>query len=104
MSREIPIFFSTDDNYVPYLDVAIASLVANASKDHNYRIIVLTTGISSENAFKLKQNECDCFVIDIIDISDKLENIRSLFKNIYHFSVVTYYRLFIASLFLSMIR
>ena len=31
--NEIPIFFSTDSNYLPYLEVAIRSLKANASKD-----------------------------------------------------------------------
>ena len=41
MNREIPIFFSTDDNYIPYLDVAIHSLIENASKNFWYRIIVL---------------------------------------------------------------
>ena len=30
MRTEIPIFFSTDDHYMPYLDVAVASLIANA--------------------------------------------------------------------------
>lgn len=99
MSREIPIFFSTDDNYIPYLDVAIASLIANASKDYNYRIIVLNTGIRPENVSKIKLNERDGFVIDFIDISRSLENIKSHFRNVYHFSIVTYYRLFIASLF-----
>ena len=49
MSREIPIFFSTDDNYIPYLDVAIHSLIANASKDYDYRIIVLNTGLNPDN-------------------------------------------------------
>ena len=29
MRREIPVFFSTDDNYIPYLDVTIASLIEN---------------------------------------------------------------------------
>ncbi len=99
MSREIPIFFSTDDNYIPYLDVAIASLIANASKDYNYRIIVLNTGLCAENIAKVKLNEHPGFVIDFIDISKHLENIKSHFKNVYHFSIVTYYRLFIASLF-----
>ena len=31
---EIPVFFSTDDHYIPCLDVAIASLIDNASKDY----------------------------------------------------------------------
>ena len=39
MKKEIPVFFSTDDNYIPYLDVAISSLIANASEDFRYRII-----------------------------------------------------------------
>jgi lipopolysaccharide biosynthesis glycosyltransferase len=99
MHNEIPIFFSTDDNYIPYLDVAVSSLIANASKDYNYRIIVLNTGLNSKNVDKVKLNERDGFSIDFIDISKHLENIKSHFKNVYHFSIVTYYRLFIASLF-----
>lgn len=99
MNSEIPIFFSTDDNYIPYLDVAIASLIANASKEYNYRIIVLNTGLKSENIAKVKTNERNGFVIDFIDISKKVKNIKSQLKNVYHFSIVTYYRLFIASLF-----
>jgi hypothetical protein len=27
---EIPVFFSTDDNYIPFLDVALSSLIENA--------------------------------------------------------------------------
>ncbi len=99
MNREIPIFFSTDDNYVPYLDVAIRSLIANASKTECYRIIVLNTGLDPENIAKVKQNERDGFVIDFMDISKNVESIKAYFKNVYHFSIVTYYRLFIASLF-----
>ncbi|MBQ4116043.1 MAG: glycosyltransferase family 8 protein [Clostridia bacterium] len=99
MNKEIPIFFSTDDNYIPYLDVAIASLIDNASKKYSYRIIVLNTGLQPENIAKVKLNERDGFAIDFFDISKHLKNIKSHFKNVYHFSIVTYYRLFIASLF-----
>lgn len=97
--KEIPIFFSTDDNYIPYLDVAISSLIANASKAYRYRIVVLNTGLLQENVNKVKQKECDGVRIDFVDISKEVENIKSHLKNIYHFSIVTYYRLFIASLF-----
>ena len=41
IEKEIPIFFTTDDNYIPYLDVAIRSLVANASNNNKYRIITV---------------------------------------------------------------
>ena len=39
--REIPIFFATDDNYIPFLDIAVSSLLDNASKDFKYTILVL---------------------------------------------------------------
>ena len=97
--KEIPIFFSTDDNYVPYLDVAISSLISNASREYKYRIVVLNTGLNPENVAKVKRNEQPGFTIDFVDISRDVENIKSRFKNVYHFSVVMYYRLFIASLF-----
>lgn len=99
MTKEIPIFFSTDDNYIPYLDVALSSLIANASKEYNYRIVVLNTGLKPENIAKVKMRECQGFIIEFVDISRHLENIKSKFKDVYHFSIVTYYRLFIASLF-----
>lgn len=99
MFKEIPIFFSTDDNYVSYLDVAISSLISNASRDYTYRIIVLNTGLRPENVDLVKKNEQEGFTIEFIDVSRQIEGISSHFRNVYHFSVVTYYRLFIASLF-----
>ena len=99
MSKEIPIFFSTDDVYLPFLDIAISSLIANASKEYEYRIVVLNTGLNEDNVRKVMQNERAGFKIDFVDISKQLESIKKRFKNVYHFSVVTYYRLFIASLF-----
>ena len=99
MNKEIPIFFSADDNYMPFLDVAISSLITNAGRAYEYRIIVLNTGLSEDNIRKVKQNEKEGFKIDFIDISEEVEKIKSRLKNVYHFSVVSYYRLFIASLF-----
>ena len=97
--EEIPIFFTTDDQYVPFLDVAISSLIHNASRAYTYRIIILNTGIKQENIDLVKRNEREGFAIDFVDISEQVKDIQSRFKNVYHFSVVTYYRLFIASMF-----
>ena len=35
---EIPVFFTTDDGYVPFLDVAVSSLIHNASTEYTYRM------------------------------------------------------------------
>lgn len=99
MEKEIPIFFSCDDSYIPYLDVAIKSLIENASQAFEYKIVVLNTGLKEQNVNFVKANEKENFKIDFVDISREVENIKSYLKNVYHFSVVTYYRLFIASLF-----
>ena len=99
VQNEIPIFFSTDDNYIPYLDVAISSLIENAAKEHAYRIIILNTGLREENVNKIMRNQRDGFVIEFADISNEVMGIKDKLKNVYHFSIVTYYRLFIASIF-----
>lgn len=48
LKREIPIFFTADNGYVPYLAVAIKSLTENASPDYKYSIIVLHEKISKK--------------------------------------------------------
>ncbi|MBQ2255745.1 MAG: glycosyltransferase family 8 protein [Clostridia bacterium] len=99
MRKEIPIFFSTDDNYLPFLDVAIRSLIQNASPAFDYKIMILHTGLQNDGMQTVMQNAKAGFCIEFMDISEQLESIKSRFKNVYHFSIVTYYRLFIASLF-----
>ena len=99
MKKQIPIFFSTDDNYIPFLDVAISSLIANASKEYLYKIIVLHTGLREENIYRVMQNQTECVDIQFVDITKDIERISDRFKNVYHFSVAAYYRIFIATLF-----
>lgn len=97
--KSIPIFFATDDNYVPFLDVAIRSLIENASKDYFYDIHILNTGLLFRNRQTLKQNECENVSISFDDISRHISEIEKKFKNVYHYGLAAYYRLFIESLF-----
>ena len=96
---EIPIFFSTDNNYVPFLDVAIRSLIENASKNYKYHIVVLNTGLDEEKTSKIKELEDDNFTIDFADISYAVKDIEYKLPNEQHFGLATWYRLFIQSLF-----
>ena len=80
--NEIPIFFSTDDNYIPFLDIAIASLIENASKKYKYRIIVLNTGLEQENVDKIMRNERDGFSIEFVNISAEVEKIKKRLSKI----------------------
>ena len=81
----IPIFFSTDDNYVPFLDVAVRSLKQNASKEYSYKIVVLNTGLKSENIEKVKLLEDADFMIEFANISYAVEDLKNLLPNQYHF-------------------
>lgn len=95
----IPIFFSTDNNYLPFLDVAIRSLIANASKDYKYQIVVLNTGLDKDKTDKIKKLENDNFKIEFADISYAIKDIKDKLPIEQHFALATWYRLFIESLF-----
>ena len=97
--KEIPIFFATDDNYLPYLDVTIRSLKANADRAYRYTINVINTGLNVAGMAKVKVLEDEDFAINFCDISEHIEPIRQKLKNLYHFSFAAWYRLFIQSLF-----
>ena len=59
MKTTIPIFFTIDKDYAPYLSVAIASLIENASLDYNYNIHVVYESITEESIAKLKTLETE---------------------------------------------
>lgn len=98
-SKPIPIFFATDDNYIPFLEVALRSLIDNSSKSYKYNIHILNTGLIEENKNAILGLCDDNFKISFEDISDCIEPIKNSLKNVYHFSLITYYRLFIEKLF-----
>ena len=55
----IPIFFAIDDGYIPFLAVAIKSLIENASKEYEYIIKVLHTNVKEKNVRKIKKFETE---------------------------------------------
>ncbi len=101
INQEIPIFFSSDDNYVPYLAVAIRSLIDHTTQNNMYRIIILNTGMNENNQKKLKQMETKNVKINFENISNSLQNIDTELKIRLrdYYSIAIYYRLFIPSLF-----
>lgn len=98
---EIPIFFSTDDNYVPFLTVALHSIIENASKEYDYRVIVLNSGIAKENKEKILNLENENFKIEFADVNKKINDITAKLTNGLrdYYSNSIYYRIFIPSLF-----
>jgi lipopolysaccharide biosynthesis glycosyltransferase len=97
--KTIPIFFSTDDNYIPFVEIACRSLKENASKKYNYMIHVLNTGIKPENQEIVKRLNGEGFTVEFNDVTDFVEPVKNRFRNLYHFTIAMYYRIFIEKLF-----
>ena len=82
MNREIPIFFTIDDGYAPFLAVALNSAIKNASSDRHYRAIVLHQDLNEANAAKLKsletENEESKDMLSLMkeSIGDKINAVR----------------------------
>ncbi|MBQ9267808.1 MAG: glycosyltransferase family 8 protein [Clostridia bacterium] len=98
---EIPIFFSIDDNYIPFLAVALRSLIDNASKAYDYKIEVLNSGLKPENMEAIKSFETENVKVEFADVNEKIKEISSdlslRLRDYYSNSI--YYRIFIPSLF-----
>lgn len=102
MNREIPIFFTIDDNYAPYLAVALNSAVKNISKDREYKAIVLYEELSDENVAKLKVLETDNFKIELSKMRANFESLDDRMSNRLrcdYFTLTIYFRLFIPAMF-----
>ncbi len=99
MKKTIPIFFACNDRYVPYLDVAIISLISHASKDNTYKITIMKSDVSEENQAVLKKHECENVTIDFYDVRDILEPVKNKLPEMFYYSIAAYFRFFIETSF-----
>ena len=95
----IPICFASDDNYIPFLAVAIASLLDNANKKNFYKIYVLTTQLKQENMDKIQKLQTPNSKIEFISLAKEMDKIQSMFSLRDYYSKETYYRIFIPNVF-----
>ncbi len=98
-SEQVPIFFTIDDRYIPFLAVTLQSLIAHASKNVKYLINILYTDISEENKEKIKKYEKSNVSIEFIDLSEYMQEIQEKLYIRDYYSKTTYFRLFIPDLF-----
>ncbi len=102
MKEIIPIFFTIDKDYAPYLSVAIASLIDNASKEYNYNIHVVYESITEDAIKKLKTLEKDNVKIFFNEMKKGLESITNRKENLLRtdfFTLTIYFRIFIPFMF-----
>ena len=97
--NEIPVFFAVDNGYIPFLGVALKSLIDNTSKENKYAIKILYTSVSDENKSRIKKYEKENISIEFVDLNKQLEEIKEKLYTRNYFSNTTYYRLFIPELY-----
>lgn len=97
---EISVVFSSDNNYIPYLGVAIKSLIENSSFEKKYTIYILTEDLKENIKKKLLSLETSNVKINCIDVAPIFNTLKN--TNFYtpgHFTKAVYYRFFIPNIF-----
>ena len=98
--KTIPIFFAVDDEYIPFLAVALQSLIENSSDENYYSIKVLYTNIREENKEKINKYEKENVDIEFVDLNYYIEKVKDKLYTRDYYSKTTYFRLFIPELYI----
>lgn len=106
--KNIPVFLTIDEKYVPYLDVAIRSLIANSNNEDNYIINVLHEKLSEKQVKELQglndlKENVSVRLFDMKKSLEKgLEQITDREENKLrrdYFTLSIYFRIFIPDIF-----
>ncbi len=93
----VPIFFAIDNNYVPLLAVALASMKANSSRDYFYEIYILNNGVCEKYQNLIKEYEDENYHINYVDLNERIKSLKLHVRDYY--TTTIYFRLFIADIF-----
>ena len=101
----IPIFYTADDNYAPYLSVSIISLLKNASPDYTYEIFVVYDKMSLKTMTRLKtlralrEKDAKLHLKPMRELLDFMTERPNTRLNASMFTLTIYYRIFVAQMF-----
>lgn len=97
----IPVFYATDENYLPFAAISISSVLKNCNKNDKYDFYILTENIPQEKKKYLKSFESENVKVRFVSVRNKIKGlITELEKSLRdYYTVSIFYRLFIPSLF-----
>lgn len=101
-SKIIPVFFTIDDNFAPFLSVALKSLLDKASQEYFYNIHIVNNGLSEENKNKILSLETDYAKIMFNNMDERLRTItdkKGTRLREDYFSLAIFFRIFIPDCF-----
>lgn len=100
-AARIPVFYATDENYLPFAAISISSVLKNCDKNDKYDFYILTENIPQEKKKYLKSFESENVKVRFVSVRNKIKGlITDLEKSLRdYYTVSIFYRLFIPSLF-----
>ena len=94
--NNIPVVFSADDNYAPYLTTCILSLIEHSTNKNNYDILIIDGGIKDFHKDQIAGLSRKNISIRFVDIQPFLSYInKQYFYLCSTHTIATYYRFFI---------
>ena len=98
---KVPIFFTVDDNYVPYLSITLKSIIDTSKKTNRYDIYVVHNELSNQSKRILKNliSNKENFFMHFFNVSFRLQQLSLSLDVRDYYSISTYYRIFLADLF-----
>lgn len=97
--KEIPIFFAIDDDYTPFLAVALKSLIENANIGYRYSIKILHTNMQKEHMEQIMKYTQENVSIEFVDLSYYIEKVKDKLYTRDYYTNTTYFRLFLPELY-----
>lgn len=97
--KEIPVFFSVDHRYIPFLGVAIHSLKQNLAPDSHCTVHVLYTNIPNELKKRITDLSDERADVSFTNVEKEVALMAGELNLRDYYTISIYYRLFIASLF-----
>ncbi len=98
----IPIFFTVDKSYAPWLDCALRSLMQNASKDYHYHIHVLHQDLTEQDIRRIRSGVHPPFEIFFTHMKESYAGLTDRKENRLrcdYFTMTIFFRIFIADMF-----
>ena len=93
--KTVPIFFSTDKNYLPYLAVAVQSIKEHASFDTLYDITILNEGFDREFMAAAQKIQSENVRISFCNVSEKIKQYKNIFVACLKFPKIFIFNIFI---------
>jgi len=97
MQYDIPVFFAANNDYVPYLGVALSSMIYCANAQNAYSVFILHIDITAENQKRLENLSTPSVTVRCRNVSPEMKDINIISTN--HLTPEATFRLLIPELF-----